>query len=63
MRPIGFFPKTDPVQIPYGQKMLVLDGERAVPYLEIRTLRVRRYRFRIRSLSKDGIACPFETIC
>jgi type VI secretion system protein ImpE len=28
----------DPIEIPYGQKMLVLDGERAVPFLEIRTL-------------------------
>ena len=31
-------PETDPVQIPYGQKMLLLDEERAVPYLEIRSL-------------------------
>jgi protein involved in temperature-dependent protein secretion len=28
----------DPIDIPYGQKMLVLDGERVVPFLEIRTL-------------------------
>ena len=28
----------DPIEIPYGQKMLVLDGERSVPFLEIRTL-------------------------
>jgi protein involved in temperature-dependent protein secretion len=30
--------ETDPLEIPYGQKMLVLDGERAVPFLEIRSI-------------------------
>jgi protein involved in temperature-dependent protein secretion len=30
--------EVDPIEIPYGQKLLVLDGERAVPFLEIRTL-------------------------
>lgn len=30
--------EVDPIEIPYGQKMLVVDGERAVPFLEIRTL-------------------------
>ena len=28
----------EPVEIPYGQKLLVLDGNRAVPILEVRTL-------------------------
>jgi type VI secretion system protein ImpE len=28
----------EPIQIPYGQKMLVLDGEEGIPFLEIRTL-------------------------
>lgn len=28
----------EPIEIPYGQKLLVLDGERAVPILEVRTL-------------------------
>lgn len=28
----------DVFEIPYGQKLLVVDGERAVPYLEIRSL-------------------------
>jgi type VI secretion system protein ImpE len=28
----------DPIQVPYGLKMLVLDGERAVSFLEIRSL-------------------------
>jgi type VI secretion system protein ImpE len=28
----------DPVEIPYGQKLLVLDGNRAVPILEVRSL-------------------------
>jgi type VI secretion system protein ImpE len=28
----------DPLQIPYGQKLFVLDGERTIPILEIRSL-------------------------
>jgi type VI secretion system protein ImpE len=28
----------DPVEIPYGQKLLILDGNRAVPILEVRSL-------------------------
>jgi type VI secretion system protein ImpE len=28
----------DPVEIPYGQKLFVLDGARTIPILEIRSL-------------------------
>jgi len=31
-------PKDEMSEVPYGQKLLVLDGERAVPFLEIRSL-------------------------
>jgi len=30
--------EVDPIEIPYGQKLLVLDGERSVPLLEVRSL-------------------------
>ncbi|MBS1860034.1 MAG: virulence protein SciE type [Acidobacteria bacterium] len=30
--------EVEPLEIPYGQKMLVLDGDRAVPFLEIRSI-------------------------
>lgn len=30
--------ETDPIEIPYGQKLFVLDGERTIPILEIRSL-------------------------
>ena len=52
----------DPLEVPFGQKLFVLDEERSVSILEIRSLEFDDSR-PAAMIYDEGRVCPFATIC